>query len=425
MDLYDNRSASVKAVAYLFIALAWFTFPLRIWVRGKMLKSLGIDDILTTITLAIFTVFIAWVLYAAEYGTGRHNASLMPEELVKALKGWWYAETFYILSCFFLKIAFGSFLLRVAKEKLHRGVIWVLIATNIVFYVFYFFQSIFQCYPIDQYWNRVSPISKGSCHNPNFTADSTYAQSALSIVTDFTYATLPIFIVRKLHMTRYKRISLSFVLGLGAIASIAVIIRIPYVVTLATSEDFLWQTTDVVIWSCVEPGLGITILNLAVIRPLLRMVSSQFEDITSSAKSRKQGYTSGVSNYRKASTYGTSTTITNNDNPRCSDVKCTCSCHDPCFYGKDVQQADIEHDLALTPVSPKAAHMKTDDAGIRRTTEIFSSSEPRTDDKYLQDSPNTKYGIAEGEGDKTCLVKPMIGRESYQGIHESVLRRAI
>ena len=112
-------------------------------------------------------------------------------------------------------------------------------------------------------------------------ANSTYAQSALSLVTDFTYAGLPILIVRNLQMSRYKRISLSLMLGLGAVASIAVIVRIPYVTHLATGGDFLWDTTDVAIWSCVEPGLGLTILNLVVTRPLFRSLFARFGAITS------------------------------------------------------------------------------------------------------------------------------------------------
>ena len=101
---------------------------------------------------------------------------------------------------------------------------------NTAFYIFYLFQSIFQCLPVDHYWNRVNPKHKGTCHDPSFVANSTYAQSALSIVTDFAFAGLPILIVRKLQMSRYKRISLSLMLGLGCVASVAVIVRIPYVV---------------------------------------------------------------------------------------------------------------------------------------------------------------------------------------------------
>src|ERR1700761_8704457 len=102
------------------------------------------------------------------------------------------------------------------------------------------------------------------------TADSTYAQSAISIATDWTYGILPIFIVWNLHMSKQKRVSLAFVLGLGAIASLATIIRVPYVVTLTQTSDFLYATVNVAIWSTVEPGVGITGVCMATLRPLFK-----------------------------------------------------------------------------------------------------------------------------------------------------------
>jgi hypothetical protein len=53
-------------------------------------------------------------------------------------------------------------------------------------------------------------------------------------------------------------------------ASTATIIRIPYVHTLSDQTDFLYATTDVAIWSCVETGLGIAAACCATLRPLFR-----------------------------------------------------------------------------------------------------------------------------------------------------------
>jgi hypothetical protein len=298
--------------------------------------------------------------------------------------------------------------------------------TNILFYLFYIFQSIFQCLPVEHYWMRVNPLHKGSCHDPSFVANSTYAQSALSIVTDFTYAGLPILIVRQLQMSRYKRISLSLMLGLGAVASVAVIVRIPYVVSLATTHDFLWQTTDVAIWSCVEPGLGLTILNLVVTRPLFRSIFARFGDVTSAAISRNRGYSSKVSGYGKQS-YGASTTMAStNGNTMCSDPSCKCHCHQPCTCGRkptfyeDVTPPDLEQGYALgTVTSPKAAHLNADQKGVRVTTEISATSIHKSDmlrpgARAAREArmPPSSDGYSE-HGDKEFLVQSASnGRQS-------------
>lgn len=56
--------------------------------------------------------------------------------------------------------------------------------------------------------------------------------------------------------------------------STATIVRIPYLKQLALN-DFLYSTTDVAIWSTVEPGIGITAAAMACLRPLFRTFLSR------------------------------------------------------------------------------------------------------------------------------------------------------
>jgi hypothetical protein len=49
-----------------------------------------------------------------------------------------------------------------------------------------------------------------------------------------------------------------------------VVARVPYMKTFR-SRDFLWETTDIAIWSTVEQGLAITAGSLAAVRPLFQL----------------------------------------------------------------------------------------------------------------------------------------------------------
>ena len=73
-------------------------------------------------------------------------------------------------------------------------------------------------------------------------------------------------------------------------ASIATIIRIPYVHTLGNESDFLYATTDVAIWSCSETGLAITAACGAVLRPLFREILASSRNASSRAMSRGKDY---------------------------------------------------------------------------------------------------------------------------------------
>lgn len=69
-------------------------------------------------------------------------------------------------------------------------------------------------------------------------------------------------------------------------ASVATIVRFPYVRTLGNSSDFLYATADIAIWSCSETGLGLTAACCAVLRPLFREVLASNRFINSRVLSR-------------------------------------------------------------------------------------------------------------------------------------------
>jgi hypothetical protein len=60
------------------------------------------------------------------------------------------------------------------------------------------------------------------------------------------------------------------ILAFAAIGSTATVVRMFYLHTLMNGPDFLYATTDVAIWSTVEPGIGITAGSIATLRPLIR-----------------------------------------------------------------------------------------------------------------------------------------------------------
>lgn len=54
--------------------------------------------------------------------------------------------------------------------------------------------------------------------------------------------------------------------------SIFQLIRNNEVHHLIDHDDFLWSTTDVAIWSTVEPGIGIAAASIATLRPLWQLI---------------------------------------------------------------------------------------------------------------------------------------------------------
>lgn len=71
-------------------------------------------------------------------------------------------------------------------------------------------------------------------------------------VKQWIFGLLPILLLYHLKMNLRTKISVALLLSLGLLAGIAAMIRIPYIKILALTDDFLYATTDVAIWSTIE-----------------------------------------------------------------------------------------------------------------------------------------------------------------------------
>jgi hypothetical protein len=67
------------------------------------------------------------------------------------------------------------------------------------------------------------------------------------------------------------KILVAGILAFAAIGSTGTVVRMFYIHTLMDGPNFLYATTDVAIWSTVEPGIGITAGSIACLRPLFRI----------------------------------------------------------------------------------------------------------------------------------------------------------
>jgi hypothetical protein len=200
------------------------------------------------------------------------------------IQWWWSCEPTYVITNIFLKLSIGIFLLRIAVDNTHRIILWVSLITIEVYSVFFLLLFTFQCWPISFFWERLRG-GQGKCMSSSVIVNSFYGYSALSCVTDWIFSIVPIFIVRKLQMSRRKKITVGAILALCALGSTATIVRIPYISGLNDIPDFLYSTIDVAIWSTCETGIGLAASAGATLRPLLRQVFGELS--TNGNSSRK------------------------------------------------------------------------------------------------------------------------------------------
>ncbi|KAK6078917.1 integral membrane protein [Seiridium cupressi] len=266
MATIDNRGPQVRAVASTVFALAFVALLLRCYVRLRIAKAFGWDDWFMVAAMVSFTFNTATCLAGVEHGTGRHYWDLEPHDLSAAMMYWWYCYLTYATTMILSKASIAFFLVRIIPDRVHRWIVYVALGLSIFCGLAFFFVALFQCSPVEFFWTRTGP---GSCISIDIIIDIVYTYSTLSIVTDFTFSILPIWLVWHLHMDKKTKVALIPILSMACAASCAVAVRLAYVENFRT-DNFLYATTDIAIWSQAEQGLAIAAASLATLQPLLR-----------------------------------------------------------------------------------------------------------------------------------------------------------
>ncbi|KAH7167098.1 hypothetical protein DER46DRAFT_625040 [Fusarium sp. MPI-SDFR-AT-0072] len=292
-----NRGPELQAVCYTLAVSSVIAVALRIYVRVRLVKNFGLDDWFMCSALTTFLLFVMSALLGVKHGTGRHRDDLDPHDfqqsnemvvVVLLMVGYLQFNRVrhanrpyrYCLTMISSKISIGYLLLRITTRKLDVWILYGVMAITVCTGVVFFFVTLFQCTPISYFWNQDQP---GKCVKPEVIMALTYLYSVFSVISDFTCAILPMFLVFKLNMGRKTKLALIPIMAMACVASAAVVVRFPFVKDFKNS-DFLWATIDIAIWSTTEQGLAVTAGSLATLRPLLRLLGRKL-GITTSGRS--------------------------------------------------------------------------------------------------------------------------------------------
>ncbi|CAG8191602.1 unnamed protein product [Penicillium olsonii] len=234
INLDDSRSKAILIVTSVFLGISLLSVILRCVVRTRIVRAFGWDDGVMLLAMC-----------------------------------WWIGQLFYVLTCVAAKVSIIIALLRITVDRIHAYILYAaMILASVVGAIFFFF-TIFQCAPVDFFWNRAQPGASGKCVSNDVLIDIAYLYSVGAAITDLTIGLLPVALIWNLRMNTRNKCAIIGILGVGCIA--AVIIRIPFVHHYKDRE-FLYNTYQISIWSNVEAGLGITAGCLTTLRPLVRFL---------------------------------------------------------------------------------------------------------------------------------------------------------
>ncbi|KAL3292425.1 integral membrane protein PTH11 [Colletotrichum asianum] len=241
---------------YICTVAATLFLVLRLWVRIRRFKALGIDDgllILSTCCL-IGDLIIQqhmWNLGMAEISKATR------EEFIQIMQMIVPGSILYVTSLWAIKVALVIFYKRIAAPASRLQIVYnVAIGLLLASWATIFFHIIFQCYPHDKRWSM----------DPNYQCDPKDAEInywltiLLNIGSDVATISLPISMVLKLQMKLKQKLGVAAIFALGFFVIIASIIRAFY------SKKMETMVTCTV--SMIETAVAIIAASLPALRTL-------------------------------------------------------------------------------------------------------------------------------------------------------------
>ncbi|KAJ0372630.1 hypothetical protein COL154_000363 [Colletotrichum chrysophilum] len=299
-------------ILFFFPALALIVVGLRVYSRVST-KQFGWDDGLICFAMAESIAETGASYMGMRYGfIGIHvyDIPLVADNRLGSL--WNYIiQLLYNPILALVKTSVLMFLLRLSGQK--RRIRFALIGLNVfnlTLMVAIFVTVIFQCQPINYFWEKAgrNPPTEGKCIDMNAFYVST---ASLTILTDVLALAMPFWIFLGLKMPTRVKMALLAVFALGGIVTAISILRLLWLVEVGYHINTTDPTYDIrFTYSAVETNLAIITASAPALRGLfLRWFPKFFASLKSSSNGR-YGYGRSGDPTKKSRTTATVTTNT-------------------------------------------------------------------------------------------------------------------
>ncbi|KAL6412321.1 hypothetical protein AUP68_04706 [Ilyonectria robusta] len=263
----DGLAAAILSVTVIFSVLCIAVVGLRVSARVSS-GVLGLEDWLMCVGFTLNMVHNGVVIWGTLTGIGTYDSKMNTATMMEGAKSIVFWQLFYVSGSVFIKASICATLARIATKRRYIYTLWGLVAVSVITTAVAISAVLIRCKPVAASWNP----TLGTCIDQSIIIALTYAVSAVNIVTDWSVAIIPVFILWNLQMRKTLKKMVALVLGLGVLASIATIIRMPYTSVYSNTTNLLHNIGNIILWTVVECDLGI----IAGCMPMLRSYIRKF-----------------------------------------------------------------------------------------------------------------------------------------------------
>ncbi|KAI1129660.1 hypothetical protein F5Y10DRAFT_263886 [Nemania abortiva] len=251
LDNPPNHNDAGLATIIVLLALATIAMGLYAYGRIFHLKRFHVSDIIGCAAYVVFVAFI-WANLRVYLYTGFfiHQWNIRLGNINQFVLSYTYGIIFYLYTIMLAKVAILLQWIRIfVPRKTRNFFFWtacVLMSIVAVYYTAASLVIIIPCAPFEKNIDVLATCSPGAEILDLFSA-------SINLVLDIAILLLPQRVIWKLQMSRRRRMGISFVFAIGALACVAALARTGISIYYYSSPDFAADSTYSLSYSALIP----------------------------------------------------------------------------------------------------------------------------------------------------------------------------
>ncbi|KAF2852535.1 hypothetical protein T440DRAFT_516379 [Plenodomus tracheiphilus IPT5] len=251
--------------------IAILVFGARIWTRFVKGGRMYVDDWVCGGAYALILSNSSLLLAALPY-TFNHNPKIYTlADAQLAFKYATIAQPLWACSMAALKTSFALTLLRIQSSPRLRKFLYLMIAVQILLGIYNICATLLQCVPVRKQWDLLGAV-QGRCWSKRMVGVSSISSGVINILTDFTFALLPLSFLQHLRRPLRERVLLFILMALGVFAGVASVLKIVAASRFGATADPVNESIGIGMWSVIEELVGVIVICIPTLRSPVKRV---------------------------------------------------------------------------------------------------------------------------------------------------------
>ncbi|KAF2625596.1 hypothetical protein BU25DRAFT_473709 [Macroventuria anomochaeta] len=272
----SNRKETVYGSTIPFLVATWIAVAFRLWVRFRVVREPGWDDLLVLLAAVLNTAATITVCLSIQYGFGQHMLYIDTDKIETYLLTFYIEHNIYLTETAIIKVSLLLQYLRIFKAGRMR---WLCLSLLVIVSLWGLAFSIvgwFSCTPVSAYWRR---SAGAKCYGFGFDDRESFiamfqAHSATNMFFDLIIFATPLVLFRTPNLKFENVLALASMFTFGAVVVMISVWRLQSIVYhsagLSPYPDFTWWTPISIILSCLEIDLAIICASIPIFWPVIQ-----------------------------------------------------------------------------------------------------------------------------------------------------------